>query len=110
VLRDPLARTTHRRLDRARRRRDRVNDHGGRASRDAFHPTRALALRRPFERPARTFFSTRDGATASLRASRAPLRPGRSPCGPLRDWVPVHAPVARRDRASWTSAPLADFC
>jgi hypothetical protein len=92
----------------ARRRRDRVTDRAGRASRDAFHPARALAPQRPFGRPARTFHPRR-GVAASTRASRRLFTPGRD----LADLSGAGSPCTRplpADRASWTSASLADFC
>jgi hypothetical protein len=91
----------------ARRRRDRVTDRVGRASRDAFHPARALAPRRPFGRPARTFRSPR-GAAAPVRPSRR-LFTAERPHGPSRPGPRARVPLPA-DRASWASASLADFC
>jgi len=105
-----LRKTTHRRLGRARRRRDRVNDQGGRASRDAFHQSKSPRPATSFRTPGSDLLLDARRCCRLAASFATPLRPGRSPCGPLRDWVPVHAPVARRDRASWTSASLADFC
>jgi len=92
---------------RARRRRDRVTDRAGRTSRDAFHPARALAPRRPFGRPARTFHSDR-GVAATPRASRR-LFTAERPCGPPRPGPRARVPLPA-GRASWASASLADFC
>lgn len=69
----------------------------GCATRDAFHPTRTFAPRRPLERPAPDF------ARARLGRRRARDQHLFTVCGPLRartGQAPVHAPRCRRERAS----------
>jgi len=94
----PLARNAPSRGGLARRRRDRVTDRAGRASRDAFHPARALAPRRPFGRPARAFHQ-RNGASRHAAGFATPFHRG-EPRGPPRPMPPCTRPVAGGSRFS----------
>jgi len=101
----PLARTTLFRLGQARRRRDRVTDHGGGASRDAFHPARALALRHPFGASGSDLLLDArqcDRLAASIAMPLHPARPfraapeRRSPCTrPLPSGIALLGPRLR---------------
>jgi hypothetical protein len=79
----------------------------GLMTRDVFRPTRTVAPRRPFERPAPAFALT--AAWPPHRAQSAPFHP-RRPLRVFAGQAPVHASRCRRNALLWASALLVDFC